>query len=93
MNRVLHLTEEAARCMLCQDAPCSQVCRSGNPARAIRAIRFGNEKLASHWIIDCTDEDLERAERDCPHGFKHHSIQGLCEAVQTIGRFQGSDQF
>ena len=68
MNRVLHLTEEAARCMLCQDAPCSQVCRSGNPARAIRAIRFGNEKLASHWIIDCTDdEDLERAERACIH--------------------------
>lgn len=30
--------EEANRCLLCQDAPCTKACKSGDPARAIRAI-------------------------------------------------------
>ena len=67
MDKRLHLEEEAARCLLCADAPCSQVCIKGDPARAIRAIRFGNEKLAGRWIAECTDEDLEAAERACIH--------------------------
>ena len=37
------------------------------PARAIRAIRFDNAKLAARWIADCTDADLERAEQACIH--------------------------
>ena len=61
------MEEEAARCLLCADAPCSQVCKKGDPARAIRAIRFGNEKLAGRWVAECTDEDLEAAERACIH--------------------------
>ena len=44
---MIHIHEEAARCLLCADAPCSQVCKKGDPARAIRAIRFGNESLAA----------------------------------------------
>ena len=46
-NRQIHLQEEAARCLFCLDAPCSKACKKGDPARAIRAIRFGNEKLLS----------------------------------------------
>ena len=35
--------EEASRCLLCHDAPCSKKCPSNtNPAEFIRAIRFGN---------------------------------------------------
>ena len=67
MDKRLHLEEEAARCLLCADAPCSQVCKKGDPARTIRAIRFGNEKLAGRWVAECTDEDLEAAERACIH--------------------------
>ena len=67
MNKRLHLEEEAARCLLCADAPCSQACRKGDPARAIRAIRFGNEKLAGRWVAECTDDDLEAAEKACIH--------------------------
>lgn len=63
----LKLQEEAMRCLLCTDAPCSKVCRNGNPARAIRAIRFGNEKLAGRWIAQCTDKELEVAEKACIH--------------------------
>ena len=40
---MLHIEEEAARCLLCADAPCSKACKTGDPARAIRAIRFGND--------------------------------------------------
>ena len=65
---MLHfIEEEAARCLLCADAPCSQACKNGDPARALRAIRFGNRNLAGRWIEECTDEDLEAAEKACIH--------------------------
>ena len=56
---MMHIKEEAARCLLCNDAPCSKACKHGDPARAIRAIRFDNEQLAGRWIAACTDEELE----------------------------------
>ena len=59
--------EEAERCLLCQDAPCSQACPGGDPARAIRAVRFDNEKLAGKWLEGCSEEDLVRAEQACIH--------------------------
>lgn len=43
--------EEAARCLLCHDAPCSKGCPAGtNPGRFIRAIRFRNPKGAAEII-------------------------------------------
>ena len=43
--------EEAARCLLCYDAPCSQGCPAGtNPAKFIRSIRFRNVKGAAETI-------------------------------------------
>lgn len=67
MNKRLRLEEEAARCLLCVDAPCSMVCKNGDPARAIRAIRFGNEKSAGSWVSECTDDEFEAAEQACIH--------------------------
>ncbi len=64
---MIHFQEEAARCLLCADAPCSHVCKNGDPARAIRAIRFGNEALAKQWVAECMDEDLTKAETACIH--------------------------
>ena len=63
----LNVYEEASRCLLCVDAPCTKACKNGDPARAIRAIRFDNHKLARKWVADCTDADLERAEQACVH--------------------------
>ena len=63
----LNVYEEASRCLLCQDAPCTQACKTGDPARSIRAIRFDNSKLALRWVKDCSDDDLERAEQACIH--------------------------
>ena len=76
----LNLYEEASLCLLCQDAPCTKVCRRGDPARAIRAVRFDNHKLAPFWVKECTDEDLERAERACIH-YKHIHIKEVINAI------------
>ena len=65
--RKVNVYEEASRCLLCQDAPCTKVCKHGDPARAIRAIRFDNHKPALRWVKDCSDADLERAEQACIH--------------------------
>ena len=65
--RKVNIYEEAGRCLLCQDAPCSKACRTGDTARAIRAIRFDNHKPALRWVKDCSDADLERAEQACIH--------------------------
>ena len=67
MKRGINIHDEARRCLLCADAPCSKVCQTGDPARAIRAIRFDNAELAARWVCDCTDEDLQAAEVACIH--------------------------
>ena len=63
----MNIREEAERCLLCQDAPCSKACGAGDPARALRAIRFDNAALAGQWIAACSESDLERAEAACIH--------------------------
>lgn len=43
--------EEAARCLLCHDAPCSRDCPAGtDPGNFIRSIRFRNPKGAAETI-------------------------------------------
>ena len=64
---MIHIHEEAARCLLCEDAPCTKSCKTGDVARAIRAIRFGNEKHALRFVAGCTEVDLQRAEEACIH--------------------------
>ena len=65
MSKKINIYEEAARCLFCADAPCTTACKTGDPARAIRAIRFDNHKPALRWVKDCSDADLERAEQAC----------------------------
>ena len=44
--------EEAHRCLLCHDAPCSQKCPGGtDPAKFIRQIRFSNLKGAARTVL------------------------------------------
>ncbi|MGN1376390.1 MAG: NAD-dependent dihydropyrimidine dehydrogenase subunit PreA [Prevotella sp.] len=67
MKHYLHLKEEASRCLLCDNAPCTLACKHGDPARFIRAIRFDNIENAGIWLTECTDADLEAAEKACIH--------------------------
>ena len=79
--RKINIYEEASRCLLCQDAPCTKACKTGDPARAIRAIRFDNHKPAMRWVKDCSDGDLERAEKACIH---YNWPIRIKEVVQSI---------
>ena len=78
---MLHIHEEAARCLLCNDAPCTKACAKGDPARAIRAIRFNNEKNVWRWLDGCTDADLDRAEQACIHYDRPIRIRELLRSV------------
>ena len=43
--------EEASRCLLCHDAPCSKACPAGtDPAKFIRSVRFRNVKGAAETV-------------------------------------------
>lgn len=79
----MNIYEEASRCLLCQDAPCTKACEHGDPARAIRAIRFGNEKLINRWIADCSDADLDVAQQACIHYDEPVRIKELLRAVRS----------
>lgn len=47
----LLVVEEASRCLLCHDAPCSKACPAGtNPAKFIRSVRFRNFKGAAEVV-------------------------------------------
>ena len=47
----LTVCEEAARCLLCEDAPCSSSCPAGtDPAKFIRSVRFRNFKGSAETI-------------------------------------------
>ena len=78
----LHINEEAARCLLCEDAPCTKACGKGDPARAIRAIRFNNVKNTGKWVAGCTEADLERAEQACIHYDQPIRIRELLKAAE-----------
>ena len=81
MNKQINIYEEASRCLLCKDAPCTKACKTGDPARAIRAIRFDNHKPALHWVKDCTDDDLERAEKACIHPGEPVRIKKIVRSI------------
>lgn len=47
----LLVIEEASRCLLCHDAPCSKACPAGtDPAKFIRSVRFRNFKGAAEIV-------------------------------------------
>jgi len=81
---MIHVKEEAARCLLCEDAPCSKACTTGDPARAIRAIRFDNIKNAWRWTVGCSDADLERAQQACIHYDRPIRIRELLSAAPKV---------
>ncbi|MBQ9817384.1 MAG: FAD-dependent oxidoreductase [Proteobacteria bacterium] len=82
--------EEASRCLLCDDAPCSHDCPAGtDPGRFIRAIRFRNFKGAARIIrqnniLGASCAEICPQERLCE---KACSRCGIDKPIQ-IGRLQ-----
>ena len=66
---------------MCEDAPCTKACKTGDVARTIRAIRFGNVKYALHFVEDCTETDLQQAEAACIHYDRPIRIREMLSAV------------
>ena len=77
----MNMYDEARRCLLCADAPCSKACPKGDPARAIRAIRFDNEKMARQWVAACSEDDLLTAEKACIHYDRPIRIREMLRGV------------
>ena len=77
----MNIYDEARRCLLCADAPCSKACPKGDPARAIRAIRFDNEKMARQWVAACSEDDLLTAEKACIHYDRPIRIREMLRGV------------
>ena len=75
---MMHIHEEAARCLLCENAPCG-----ANVARAIRAIRFDNASNAWRWWGDMTEEELAAAEKACIHYDRPIRIAELKSACEN----------
>ena len=75
--------EEASRCLLCENAPCSAVCSHGDPARMLRAIRFDNTLNAGRWIAQCTDDELSEAERACIHYDRPIRIRQVAQRLKS----------
>jgi len=60
----INIYQEAERCLLCQNAPCTLAAKGGDPARALRAIRFDNAALAGKYLKGA---DLDAAQKACIH--------------------------
>ena len=80
MNQ-LHLKQEAVRCLLCENAPCTAASRHGDPARAVRAVRFNNIDLGARLFAACSDEDLEAAEKACIHYDRPVRLRDIAKAL------------
>lgn len=81
-KRFLDIHEEACRCLLCYDSPCSKVCSNSDPARAVRAIRFDNASVAGRWLADASADELLRAEQACIHYDRPIRIREIAAALK-----------
>ncbi|MBP3466868.1 MAG: NAD-dependent dihydropyrimidine dehydrogenase subunit PreA [Paludibacteraceae bacterium] len=81
-KRFVDLREEARRCLLCYDSPCSKVCSNSDPARAVRAIRFDNASVAGRWLADASADELLRAEQACVHYDRPIRIREIAAALK-----------
>ncbi len=86
------LFEEASRCLLCLDAPCSKFCPAGtDPAKFIRSVRFKNLKGAAETIYEnnpfgATCSRVCPTEKYCEYGCLRSGIDTPIQ-INKIQRF------
>ncbi len=77
-QRQLSIRQEAARCLLCNNAPCGQAA-----SRMLRAVRFDNSDIAARWLVGLSNDDLLAAEQACIH--PDHPIR-ISEVAEQLPR-------
>ena len=83
---MLHIQEEVARCLLCEQAPCGQ-----KAARAIRALRFDNLWTARELLADMNDAEIAAAEKACIHYDKPIRIGELKKSLEDAALQDGAE--
>lgn len=82
----LIIEQEAARCLLCWNAPCTNACESGaDPAAMVQSIRFDNLHRAKRALngTDCQACHAKQCEKACMRGIPLASMaKQLPEAQQ-----------
>lgn len=79
----LILNNEAARCMLCADAPCTAACPKGyDPARFVRAVRFENAAVGAGYIDSSVCAECSgNCESVCLHYSSPISVREMAKAA------------
>jgi dihydropyrimidine dehydrogenase (NAD+) subunit PreA len=78
----MFIEEEACRCMLCENAPCSLACLNKyDPAKGIRAVRFSNSVNAGKFFgKECSDCSAP-CEKACIHYDKNIRIKEISSQI------------
>ncbi len=64
----MNIYQEAARCLLCKQAPCTSACPKGyNPSAALLAVRFDNSAGAGEFIGSACADCSAPCENSCIH--------------------------
>ena len=83
---MMHINEEVARCLLCENAPCGE-----KVARAIRALRFDNLWTARELFDQINDAEIAAAEASCIHYDKPIRISELRSMAKGEGQMANGD--
>ena len=83
---MMHINEEAARCLLCENAPCGE-----KVARAIRALRFDNLWTARELFDQLNDAEIAAAEASCIHYDKPIRISELRSLAKGEGQMANGE--
>lgn len=66
--KLMNIYEEAARCLLCENPPCTSACPKGcDPGKALLAVRFENVAGAGEFINGSCAECDSLCEKACIH--------------------------
>jgi len=76
---MIHINEEVARCLLCEQAPCGE-----KTARALRALRFENLWTARELFAQLNDAEIAAAEQACIHYDRPIRIADLKSACGDV---------
>ena len=83
---MIHINEEVARCLLCENAPCGE-----KTARAIRALRFDNLWTARELFDQINDAEIAAAEAACIHYDKPIRIAELKKSLEDAALQDGAE--